>query len=168
MTARSNRCRGSSASPSCGITEPPSRPAVGCLPRAADCDPVHPERRLTDADRYALPVLAAGADPVIKPPNDQYGYPTASQHAAELQFLFNLGTTLNPGEQRLAAEMKNYWANFVTSGNPNTGAAVPSWPAFASQPNVQSLVPGSGLSAPTAKFSAEHFCSVWEPIIALE
>src|ERR1700738_4761411 len=35
---------------------------IGALARPADCDAVHPQGRLADADRYALAVLAAGAD----------------------------------------------------------------------------------------------------------
>ena len=35
-------------------------------PRPADRDPVHAQRRLADADRHALPVLAAGADAAIE------------------------------------------------------------------------------------------------------
>jgi hypothetical protein len=34
--------------------------------RASDRDPVHPQRRLADADRHALAVLAASADTVVE------------------------------------------------------------------------------------------------------
>src|SRR5262245_22298739 len=37
-----------------------------CLGRAPDRDAVHAQRRLTDADRHALAVLAAGADAGIE------------------------------------------------------------------------------------------------------
>src|SRR5262249_15534632 len=33
---------------------------------AADCEAVHPQGRLADADRHTLAVLAAGADPVVE------------------------------------------------------------------------------------------------------
>src|SRR3954469_25967973 len=37
-----------------------------CSSRSSHRDPVHPQRRLADADRYTLAVLAAGADPGIE------------------------------------------------------------------------------------------------------
>ena len=108
---------------------------------------------------------------VIEPPNDQYGYPTASQHAAELSFLFDFDASFNIGEQRLAAEMKAYWANFVISGNPNVGGDrffYAPWAPFNFIHAVQNLVPGPAVPQPYFTFPAEHFCSTWEPIIAAE
>jgi hypothetical protein len=46
---------------------------------------------------------------VVEPPNDVFDFPSASEHASELQFLFNFGTTLSADEQQLAAERKTYW-----------------------------------------------------------
>src|SRR5215831_5755631 len=42
------------------------RPRLASRVRAADRQAVHPQCRLTDADRYGLPVLAASADPVVE------------------------------------------------------------------------------------------------------
>jgi para-nitrobenzyl esterase len=42
----------------------------------------------------------------VKPPNDVFGFLTASEHAAELQFLFNFGTPLSVDEQELAGHMQ--------------------------------------------------------------
>ena len=36
------------------------------MTRPADRDPLHAQRRLADADRHALAVLAAGADPGVE------------------------------------------------------------------------------------------------------
>ncbi len=109
---------------------------------------------------------------VIKGPNDQFGFPTASEHAAELQFLFDLGPTLplNAGEQTLAAEMKSYWANFVISGDPNIGGlpgAAP-WTQFNATGLVQALVPGPAAPQPFRTFPVEHFCATWEPLLLAE
>src|SRR3989449_10178441 len=57
--------------------------------RPTDRDPVHPQRRLADADRHALAVLAAGADAgiereVVADHGDamQVGRAVADQHGA--------------------------------------------------------------------------------------
>jgi para-nitrobenzyl esterase len=119
-------------------------------------------------DPFAPPLLPTPA--VTVKPDDQYGYPTASEHGAELQFLFAFPSTasLSSDENKLAKDMQSYWANFVKSGNPNKGTVVPSWPAFADAPNVQKLVPGSASSKPVTTFGAKHFCAVWEPILSKE
>jgi para-nitrobenzyl esterase len=119
-------------------------------------------------DPFAPPLSPTPA--VTVQPDDQYGYPTASEHGAELQFLFAFPFTANltNAEQKLETDMHSYWANFVKNGNPNTGTPVPSWPRFASKQNVQNLVPGPGSSGSGTTFGAKHFCAVWEPIISKE
>jgi para-nitrobenzyl esterase len=111
-----------------------------------------------------------GGPAVTIAPNDQYGFPTASEHAAELQFLFDFSAVnnLSTTEQQLAAAMQTYWANFVTNLDPNTGGSVTgvAWPLFGSQKQVQNLAPGA--IAPFGTFAASHFCQVWEPILAAE
>jgi para-nitrobenzyl esterase len=106
----------------------------------------------------------ANPDPApVSPPNDQFGFPTAAEHEAELQFLFG-GSTLNGAEQALAADMQTYWANFVKNRNPGKGNLVPAWPKFtASTHRVQSLAPAG--PEPFSTFAADHFCSIWQPII---
>jgi carboxylesterase type B len=120
------------------------------------------------SDPFAPPLFPTPA--VTVEPDDQYGYPTASEHGAELQFLFAFPFTANlsSAEQNLEKDMQSYWANFVKSGNPNTGTTVPPWPAFTAKAKVQNLVPGSHASGPITTFRAEHFCNVWEPIISKE
>ena len=64
--------------------------------------------------------------------------------------------------------MQSYWGNFIKTGNPHTGATVPSWQAFEVKSDVLSLVPGPGNPTMIATFGKEHFCTVWEPIISAE
>jgi para-nitrobenzyl esterase len=120
---------------------------------------------------------SAGSNTAIKAPNDVDGFPSASEHASELAFLFTLTGqefTLSADEQQLAGEMKTYWGNFVAHLNPNlpasaNSAAVPTWLLFrgANAP-VQNLVPGPNEPAPFTTFATEHFCGTWNPLIDLE
>jgi para-nitrobenzyl esterase len=113
------------------------------------------------------PPLAGFGNP-IKPPNDVFGFPSASEHAAELQFLFNFGTPLSADEQQLAGEMKTYWANFVRTGDPNRPRHVHFWLPFNFFGVVQDLIPGPRVPRPSLAFRWEHFCATWEPFIAAE
>jgi para-nitrobenzyl esterase len=117
-------------------------------------------------DPNAPPTVGFGT--VVAPPNDVYGYPTASEHAAELQFLFNFGTTLNTDEQQLAGEMKTYWGNFVNTGDPNLPRHVSFWLPFNLFGAVQGLTPGPRVPIPYFSFREEHFCRTWQPFIAAE
>jgi para-nitrobenzyl esterase len=121
------------------------------------------------------------------PGSNSSGFTTASQHAAELAYIFNLGADFTPAQATLAADMKAYWANFVTTGDPNSrGLAtfvslraprdqLPFWPQFNGQGNgqgsqkVQSLTP-QGLLTPQGPhpfdtFRTEHFCATWQPLL---
>jgi para-nitrobenzyl esterase len=104
----------------------------------------------------------------VRLPNDVFGFPTASEHAAELQFLFNFATPLNADEQQLATEMKTYWANFVKTGDPNFTKLGAPWAPFNFIRAVQDLVPGPQSPRPFFSFSTEHFCNTWQPILANE
>jgi para-nitrobenzyl esterase len=115
-------------------------------------------------DPNAPPV---GDTPVI-PPNDVFGFPTASEHAAELAFLFDFGKPLSADEQELATKMKTYWANFVKTGDPNLGKIVDPWLPFQVIGAVQDLIPGPRSPHPFFSFRAEHFCETWQPILAEE
>jgi para-nitrobenzyl esterase len=110
------------------------------------------------------------------------GFTTASQHAAELQYIFNFGSAFTPAQAALATQMKTYWANFVKTGNPNdrgnailvslkaARAALPFWKHFNTQDfQIQSLTP-PGLVTPQGPhtittFSTDHFCATWEPLL---
>jgi len=97
-----------------------------------------------------------------------FGFPSAAEHAAELQFLFNFGTPLSANEQQLAGEMKTYWGNFVTTGDPNLPRRVPLWFSFAPTAVVQELIPGPGEPHPSFDFSHQHLCRIWQPFVAAE
>jgi len=104
-------------------------------------------------DPEAPPV---GNKPVI-PPNDVFGFPTASEHASELQFLFNFNTPLNATEQELADQMKTYWANFVKTGDPNIGREVNLWSPFQVFGAVPDLVTDPASPAPVLRFPERAF-----------
>jgi para-nitrobenzyl esterase len=104
----------------------------------------------------------------VEPPNDVFGFPTASEHASELRFLFNFGTPLNTGEQQLASEMKTYWGNFVNTGDPNSPRFVSLWLPFNFTGADQGLKPGPKVPVPFFTFRQEHFCRTWQPFIAAE
>jgi para-nitrobenzyl esterase len=103
----------------------------------------------------------------VQAPNDVFGFPTASQHGAELQFLFNLGTPLTPEELTLASEMQGYWANFVKTLTPNGSSLMP-WLPFGSFGSVQELVPSPDVPGPSFLFPFQHFCPTWQPILNAE
>ncbi|HWY03406.1 MAG TPA: carboxylesterase family protein [Candidatus Acidoferrum sp.] len=117
-------------------------------------------------DPNAPPTLSFGT--AVEPPNDVFGFPSASEHAAELQFLFNFGTPLSADEQQLAGEMKTYWGNFVNTGNPNWPRHSSFWLPFNFFGSVQGLRPGPKVPDPFFNFRQEHFCRTWQPFIAAE
>jgi len=77
-------------------------------------------------------------------------------HGAELPYLFNTPTVLDPGQQALAASMRTDWASFAGTGNPSSAAL--RWPSF-NGTRVLSLVPLQ--SQVTTDFAAAHHCSFW-------
>ena len=104
----------------------------------------------------------------VKPPNDVFGFPSASEHSAELQFLFNFDAPLSVDEQELAGYMQTYWANFVSSQDPNRPRHVPVWLPYNFFETLQDLVPGPQRPHPFFTFRQEHFCRTWQPIVAAE
>jgi para-nitrobenzyl esterase len=117
-------------------------------------------------DPNAPPTVGFGT--AVEPPNDAFGFPSASEHAAELQFLFNFGTPLSADEQQLASEMKTYWGNFVNTGDPNLPRHSSFWLPFNFFGSVQGLRPGPRVPNPFFSFRQEHFCQIWQPFIAAE
>jgi para-nitrobenzyl esterase len=104
----------------------------------------------------------------VKPPNDVFGFPSASEHSAELQFLFNFAAPLSIDEQELAGHMQTYWANFVNALDPNWPRRVPVWLPYNFLETVQDLAPGPQSPHPFITFQQEHFCRTWGPIVAAE
>jgi para-nitrobenzyl esterase len=121
-------------------------------------------------DPNAPPI--GGSNSALQPPNDVDGFPTASEHASELAYLFTVtgaDFVLSSDEIQLAGEMKTYWGNFIVSLNPNTPTSVPTWPPFTTGTTaLQGLVPGPPQPASFTTFPTEHFCSTWQPFIAAE
>jgi para-nitrobenzyl esterase len=125
---------------------------------------------------------APSAAGVPGPGSNSSGFTTASQHAAELQYIFNFGSAFTPAQAALADDMKTYWANFVKTGDPNSRGnevfvsfkpshdQLPNWTHFnEGNRKVQSLTP-PGLLAPRGPhpidtFSSDHFCGTWEPLL---
>jgi para-nitrobenzyl esterase len=120
------------------------------------------------------------------------GFTTASQHAAELQYIFNFGSAFTSAQATLATYMKTYWANFVKTGDPNRNGrddlatlisfrapptGLPHWPRFNARDDdhdrggqkVQSLTPPAPLTPrgpnPFESFRTDHFCATWEPLL---
>jgi len=127
---------------------------------------------------------APSAAGVPGPGSNASGFTTASQHAAELQYIFNFESAFTPAQAALATDMKTYWANFVKSGDPNNGGNLalfvsyrpsrdqpPVWPRFDAQGDqlIQTLAPQALLTPrgphPFNTFRAEHFCATWQPLL---
>jgi para-nitrobenzyl esterase len=117
-------------------------------------------------DPNAPPTPGFGT-PVV-PPNDVFGFPSASEHGAELAFLFNFGSPLSADEQQLAGEMKTYWGNFVNTGDPNLPRQSSLWLPFNFFGSVQGLKPGPKVPDFFFNFRQEHFCGTWQPFLAAE
>ncbi|SHN70666.1 carboxylesterase/lipase family protein [Bradyrhizobium erythrophlei] len=116
------------------------------------------------------------------PGTNRSGFTTASQHAAELQYLFNFGSNFTSAQAALATDMKTYWANFVKTGDPNsrgneifvsfkpTRDQLPHWTHFnEGNQKIQSLTPPGLLTPrgphPFDTFTSEHFCATWQPLL---
>ena len=104
------------------------------------------------------------------PGSNGSGFTTASEHASELPYIFNLGGDFTPAQATLAADMKTYWANFVKTGFPDIGSPTlpPIWLPFNAlvSNQVQSLTPQG--PHPFSTFTTEHFCNTWQPLLAME
>jgi len=131
-----------------------------------------------------------GTPGVPGPGSNGSGFTTASQHAAELQYIFNFGAAFTSAQATLATDMKTYWANFVKTGDPNSRdrdlatfvslkprAELPHWPHFNARGDdgdhgdqkIQSLTPPALLTPqgphPFDTFSTDHFCATWQPLL---
>jgi para-nitrobenzyl esterase len=99
--------------------------------------------------------------PSLLPP---VSFPTGSEHAAELRFVFNTATAPTAGgltadELRLAGTMQRYWTNFATRGVPSS-LATPFWPRYVNaRPVAQSLVPPR--PHVETNFAVDHNCAFW-------
>ena len=153
----------------------------------------------SDLSRHVLVFAYEFNDPnapstagVPGPGANSSGFTTASQHASELQYIFNFGSTFTPAQATLATDMKTYWANFVKDGDPNSRGSdskgpatfvslraphdqLPHWQQFNDQGNgqgdqkIQLLTPPGVLAPqgphPFDTFTTEHFCNTWQPLL---
>jgi para-nitrobenzyl esterase len=75
--------------------------------------------------------------------------PEGAPHGAEVRYVFgNLGAAAGPEERALSEQMRQYWVNFATKGDPN-GPGLPPWPAFdATAPRAMLFEHGSAVARP--------------------
>jgi para-nitrobenzyl esterase len=89
------------------------------------------------------------------------GFPYGATHAAELPYLFGLpsipASEFSPGQERLAATMRDAWTSFAVAGVPSVPGGA--WPRFTADQPMLSLVPPQ--PRPETTFAAEHHCAFW-------
>lgn len=112
---------------------------------------------------------------VLGPGENSSGFTTASEHASELQYIFNFGAAFTAAQAHLATDMKTYWANFVKAGDPNgtdDDEGPPFWPLFNTfvhhEPEAQTQLLTPPRPAPFDTFTTEHFCATWEPVLTFD
>ncbi|WP_245566709.1 MULTISPECIES: carboxylesterase/lipase family protein [Thermocrispum] len=108
------------------------------------------------------------ADPSPPPLGPEPGIPTGAQHASELWYFFDLlgmAPPLTEDQRKLAEQMIDYWASFVTSGAPDATAGSVPWPRMrpGQSTGTQQLAPGSG-QIHQIDFAAAHQCGFWSQL----
>lgn len=94
---------------------------------------------------------------------DVPGLPPGAAHASDLPSLFDLNGVYalpTPPQQRLGAQMVDYWTAFARSGDPN-GKGSPRWARFTGQGPVLGLVPDA---VRPVGYAADHQCSFWNKL----
>jgi len=91
-------------------------------------------------------------------------------HGSELPFVFNVFTdgvsvSYEPSadELVLTTDMGNAWANFITSGNPNTGLAIPrAYPQYITDTDM--LIVLEEPNSETVDHVREQQCAMWDKL----
>lgn len=101
-------------------------------------------------------------------------FPYGAAHESELQYLFDIVTTLpavplNPTQEALSKTMVTAWTNFAHSGNPNVGPrgfSVPIWWRSNLTGYVHSFVSSRPQAASESTFAQDHRCRFWNSQIS--
>lgn len=90
-------------------------------------------------------------------------FPLGAYHAAELPYLFPIGTsTLDPAQRHLSGQLLSYWTRFAAGGHPN-GHGTPHWRQFNPiDPTVLTL--DLPRTANEYGFDTRHHCAFWATI----
>jgi para-nitrobenzyl esterase len=93
-------------------------------------------------------------------------FPLGAYHSAELQYLFDVSTSLTPPlsavQEQLSSAMVGYWTEFARRGDPN-GASTPAWDRYlpGRSDRVEQLVAPTPRPGTGAAFAADHQCAFW-------
>ncbi|CAK0830695.1 unnamed protein product [Prorocentrum cordatum] len=117
--------------------------------------------------RHAAAALSEGGTPSVyfyqftqPPPGSGDGL---VPHGSELPYLFGLGSgevLREEAEAQLAWRVREYWLNFVRTGDPNE-AGLPHWPPFSSSEGAARLAAGPGGVRAVASSGACDFWEAW-------
>jgi para-nitrobenzyl esterase len=97
-------------------------------------------------------------------------FPYGAYHESELQYLFDIVTSLpaiplNDAQEKLSRDMVTYWTNFAHTGNPNLGPRSFGAPIWWRTTDRVSFVQSLELPRPRARsgasFDADHKCGFW-------
>ncbi len=123
--------------------------------RTWGCPQAGTERLLRERTRtYGYEFADRDAPPLAPMPT---GMRPGASHGSELGYLSDMTASpgkLTPAQQKLAAQMIQYWTGFARTGNPN-GEDLPKWRPT---PKTQSLAPGE---IGPADLAMVHNCGFW-------
>jgi para-nitrobenzyl esterase len=104
--------------------------------------------------RYYFTHVSGGSDALL-----------GAYHTAELRYVFGtfaaLFYTPSPDELTLSHQIQDLWGNLATSGDPNQGAQVTTWPRYDASTD-EALVLDTPLSTLAAPKGAK--CDFWDPL----
>ena len=91
-------------------------------------------------------------------------------HGSELPFVFNVFTDgvsveyqPTTDELQLSQDLSNAWANFITSGDPNTGLEIPmKYPLYAYGDDQILVLEEPGMEVQS--YVRDSFCDMWDQL----